>query len=554
MRLSVWNLILPPVVSLCLPVVALVLITKSHDSESSRVPSRWSVWTTSEMERVGKADRPTRQADVQIWAAGGEYEAFQIVITPGTEAVENVDVQASELIGPMRSSLPASSFIFYREHYLQIKRSSPDPGYDNRPLGKGWYPDALIPRLDSRTGRRTAGAIASFPFNTAPHENQPIWVDVHVPISARPGLYQASIWVSSNQGQVRIPISLHVWGFSLPIKPTLKSSFGMHEPALTDRRVHEVLLEHRVMPVNINPRDAREFQEQLGLNTIALRFWAHSDRNTCQMDPAPTPAVIASELALYPPDLPLYLYSADEIDPCPNLFQNVRGWGANMHAADSRIKNLVTIAPVPQLYDDGRRTGRSAVDIWTMLPKLYDSAGERVRFVQAKGDEVWSYTALVQDSYSPKWEIDFAPVNYRIQPGFLSQSLGLTGILYWRVDLWTDAPWRDVYGYHEEGNVYPGEGMLLYPGGEVGIDSVVPSMRLKWIRKGVEDYEYVAILKRLGRGGWAMSHINRAAADWRNWTQDPTLLESVRRELGDEIDKLSSSQVVNQGPRNIAQR
>jgi hypothetical protein len=143
----------------------------------------------------------------------------------------------------------------------------------------------------------------------------------------------------------------------------------MHEPALTDRRVHEVLLEHRVMPVNINPGDAREFQEQLGLNTIALRFWTHSDRNTCKMDPAPTPAVIASELAKYPADLPLYLYSADEVDPCPTLFQNIRGWGASMHSADPRIKNLVTIAPVPELYDDGRRTGRSAVDIWTMLLK-----------------------------------------------------------------------------------------------------------------------------------------------------------------------------------------
>jgi hypothetical protein len=544
MRLNAWNRTLLPSAAIFLVIVALPLINISSDSEPSRVPSQWSVWTASEMERVGKTDRPTPRGNVEIWVAGGEWAALQIVITSGTEPVENVDVEASELIGPMRSTIPAATFVFYREHYLQVESSSPDPGYGNRPLGKGWYPDALIPRLDSRTGRRTAGAIPSFPFNAVPNENQPIWVDIHVPIGARPGLYRASIQVSSNQGQIHIPVSLHVWGFSLPTKPTLKSSFGMHEPAVSDRRVHEVLLEHRVMPVNINPGDAREFQQRLGLNTIALRFWTHSDRNTCTMDPAATPAVIEAELAKYPPDLPIYVYSADEVDPCPNLFQDIRGWGANMHSADPRIKNLVTIAPVRELYDDGSRTGRSAVDIWTMLPKLYDSARERVRFVQAKGDEVWSYTALVQDSYSPKWEIDFAPINYRIQPGFLSQSLGLTGILYWRVDLWTDAPWRDVSGYREGGNVYPGEGMLLYPGGEVGVDSVVPSIRLKWIRKGVEDYEYVAILKRLGRGDWAMSHIHRAATNWKNWTQDPKVLESVRRELGDEIERLSSSRAV----------
>jgi hypothetical protein len=135
-------------------------------------------------------------------------------------------------------------------------------------------------------------------------------------------------------------------------------------------------------------------------------------------------------------------------------------------------------------------------------------------------------------------------------PGFLSQSLGLKGILYWRVDLWTQAPWQDVYGFNIEKNAYPGEGMLVYPGAEVGIDSVVPSMRLKWIRKGVEDYEYVAILKRMGRGEWANTLISRAAKDWHNWTNDTSVLDAVRRELGEEITRLSVSRNAHQAPKN----
>jgi hypothetical protein len=65
-------------------------------------------------------------------------------------------------------------------------------------------------------------------------------------------------------------------------------------------------------------------------------------------------------------------------------------------------------------------------------------------------------------------------------------------------------------------------------------------MRLKWIREGVEDYEYVAILKRLGRGDWALTLSRKAAKDWKNWTKDVTVLEDVRRQLGDEIERLSS--------------
>jgi len=504
---------------------------------------RWTVWTAPQMRRIGRIDQPIDSNSVELWAAGGEYESFQIVISAGTDEVDDVNVEAFDLTALTGSRIASTAFAFFREHYVNIYRSSPGTGSGNQPLKKGWYPDALIPQLDPETRSPTKGRLASFPFRTAPGENQPIWVDVHVPREVAPGLYIASIKVtSSNEGQIFIPVTLHVWGFSLPSSPTLKSSFGMHEPELFDARVNRILLDHGVMPVNINPHDAYELQRTNGLNITGLRFWGASDRGTCSMNQAPPPSEFSAELSKYPVDLPVYVYPADEIDPCKNLFKTVREWAANMHNASSRIKNLVTMAPVAELLQDGTGTGRSAVDIWVLLPKLYDSHQEEIASAKAKGDEVWAYTALVQDSYSPKWEIDFAPINYRILPGFLSQSLGLTGLLYWRIDLWTKSPWEDVYGFDNAGNAYPGEGMLVYPGAEVGVESVVPSMRLNWIRKGVEDYEYVAILKRLGREEWAVSRIQRAAKDWRNWTQDSAVIESVRRELGEEITRLTASQ------------
>jgi Domain of unknown function (DUF4091) len=493
------------------------------------------------MERIGRTVPPATEAEVKIWAARGEYEPFQIVVSAGAKAANGVNLQASDLIGPKQCNIAAGSFTFYREHYVQINRSSPDPGHGNRPLGPGLYADALVPFVDPEARRPTTGSIPSAPFDVSPNTNQPVWVDLHVPSDAKPGSYSGTVRVLSSQGERRIAISLHVWGFSLPLKPALKSSFGMHEPALSDRRVHQLLLEHRVMPVSVNSGDVQEFQEKLGLNTSALRFWGNSNRTNCTMDPPPSPTAIATELEHFPRNLPVYIYPADEIDRCPNLFATVRSWAARTRAVDPRIKNLVTVSPVSALYDDGEKSGRSAVDIWTLLPKAYESSRTQTEFVKAKGDEVWSYTALVQDDYSPKWEIDFAPINYRILPGFLSQSLGLTGLLYWRIDLWTASPWQDVYGYRIDGNVYPGEGMLVYPGSEAGVSSVVPSMRLKWIREGVEDYEYVALLKQLGRGDWALARVRGAASDWRSWSRDATAVESVRRELGDEIERLSSA-------------
>jgi len=41
---------------------------------------------------------------------------------------------------------------------------------------------------------------------------------------------------------------------------------------------------------------------------------------------------------------------------------------------------------------------------------MYNNSKAQVGEVLKKGDSVWSYNTLVQDAYSPKWLIDFDPV------------------------------------------------------------------------------------------------------------------------------------------------
>jgi hypothetical protein len=229
------------------------------------------------------------------------------------------------------------------------------------------------------------------------------------------------------------------------------------------------------------------------------------------------------------------VYSTDEIINCTALYPTIRQWGYNLHQAG--VKNLATLPPIPDLFDDGSGTGRSAVDYWAVMSVSYNP--NYVSQAISKGDQVWSYTALVQDDYSPKWQIDFAPMNFRIQPGFLSQTLGFTGILYWRVDAWNGDPWNQVntQGLYSSNN-YPGEGILVYPGYQVGIDGVAPSMRLKWIRDGVDDYDYVQMLRNAGEGSWALGLSSAVAPNWTNWTRDISYLANVRYQLGTELDRI----------------
>src|SRR5258708_12071759 len=63
-------------------------------------------------------------------------------------------------------------------------------------------------------------------------------------------------------------------------------------------------------------------------------------------------------------------------------------------------------------------------------------------------------------------------------------------------------------------------------------------MRLKWIRDGVEDYEYVNLLKKAGKGSWALPIVQSVGLNWTTWTRDINALASVRMQLGQELDAL----------------
>ncbi len=511
------------------------------------------VWVVPALTRVARDESAGNQREMALWAARGEYESFQVVVRAAKGGLTNVNVAISDLTAD-RGRISKANLALYREHYIQIMRGSPDRGGTNRPLGPGWYPDALIP-FTASGGR----ALRATPFDLAPSSNQPIWIDVFVGRETSPGRYSGTVTVTSDEGKAAISVVVNVWNFELPLRPSLLSAFNVYNDTSGNPRVfyadqkqnQEMLLRHKIMPVSVDPRYERQFMQEYGLSISRIEYFQHASYGNCKQPPAPSVADLLSLKAKHQPGLPLYLHLADEVSECPNIFPILKQWSQNGRRAG--LLPLLTAVPLPELRDDGSGSGHSAADIWVLLPKQFVSNAADVAAVLKKGDRIWSYTALVQDAFSPKWEIDFRPINYRIF-GFLNQSTGATGLLYWSVNSWvigpTNDPWNNIT-YIENGKpTPPGEGWLVYPGAEVGSEAFVPSMRLKWIRKSVEDFEYVEILKRLGRGDWALGLVKTVAADWAHWSQDPEAIESVRRQLGAEIDRISSAQPTPTGSRS----
>lgn len=528
-------------------VISLIVLSIFAQSLHKQPPL---VWAVPGLARVGQHDPPGSSAQAELYAARGECESFQVAVRAPAGKIKIVDVSVTDLGSSNGGLISRSNLELYREHYVPVRKGSKDLGGSNRPLGPGRYADALIPFVDPATQQPIVGAeLKAVPFDLEAGKNQVIWADVCIPRETAPGRYDGALTVASDQGNARVPIQVHVWNFELPVKPSLHSAFTIYNDTVSQppvfyanqRANQEMLLRHKVMPVPVNHESERAFIDELGLNLAHLAFHPFATWGNCNQPPAPSAALLQSQRFAHQPDVPAFLQIADEVSDCRDIFPALREWARNARSAG--VLTLVTAIPSKFLLDDGSGTGRSVADIWVLLPKQFESNSADVAAAMHKGDQVWAYTALVQDEYSPKWAIDFDPINYRILGGFLNQSFGLRGLLYWSVNSWAEVthdPWMSIANAGPHHAFPPGEGMLAYPGKKVGLSSFAPSMRLKWVRDSVEDFEYIEILNRLNRGDWAMQVVKSVAPNWRDWTRDPAALEAARSKLGQEIDRLSS--------------
>src|SRR5258708_17241475 len=114
----------------------------------SRSDARPIVWVVPALTRVGP-DEPARDVrQIELWAGRGEYESFQVIVHGPVGGSAGATISVSALVGVAGRNISGANVQLYREKYVHIAKGSPDRGGTNRPLGPGWYADALIPVSD----------------------------------------------------------------------------------------------------------------------------------------------------------------------------------------------------------------------------------------------------------------------------------------------------------------------------------------------------------------------------------------------------------------------
>jgi hypothetical protein len=179
----------------------------------------------------------------------------------------------------------------------------------------------------------------------------------------------------------------------------------------------------------------------------------------------------------------------------PRLFERIQAW---KEAAPS-IPVMVTAKGIQPFLSD-------AVEIWTVHSQLMDTVnGGPVLERIASGGEAWWYVDYVPPRPYGNFCIEFAPIEHRIL-FWQSWILGMRGFHYWCVNCSEPGqnPWQDQL----DSVPANGDGFLVYPGAA----GPVSSIRWEVIRDGIEDYDYLALLRdRLGRLGRDEADSERAA-------------------------------------------
>ncbi|GAB6187792.1 DUF4091 domain-containing protein [Thermopirellula anaerolimosa] len=546
------------------------------------VQAELRVWTTTATVRVLRDDPPGDTAEVRLFAARNEWRGFQILMR-SDRPIAGISVAAGNLSGPNGSALPRTAARLYRQHQFELTAASPR----NDRFRAGWYPDALIPVFHPLTGAPLEPArYTAMPFDLPAEQTHGFWIDLFVPRDAAAGTYRGVYRLTAEgQATIEIPVSLTVWNFALPDVPTVQTALGSpadrmrgyyqkraragkEEPPSDWAEVEEqcaaLVSEHRInatpprqwlIPVEQPDGSFRIPEDRLGLlRDFVDRYHVNAVQTPHPSSVIKDPAAERDRLgawlaawdaaaqALDRPNVVFYTYLKDEPNDA-EAYQYVQTWGRAIKDFRSALKVLV----VEQTWTQDAAWGDlyGAVDIWCPLFCLHrpESALERL----ALGETVWTYTALCQGARpTPWWQIDFPLLHYRV-PLWMAWNDRMRGILYWGgMAYWdqTNDPWTDpwTYGRRSDGTsrVYNGEGTLVYPAGPAGYEGIVPSLRLKALRDGIQDYEYLAMLERAGQRADAEAIVRELTTSFFAWNPDPSVYDQARQRTAEILQQIQA--------------
>lgn len=484
-------------------------------------------------------DKPRKK--IELFCAKNESESFQVVVVPLAGNISGLSIEASDIKSD-RGYISNENIKWNQVGYVQtVKELYPVEHV-------GWWADPLIPAAPTDI----PATYCAQPFWVT------VYVPADANAGEYEGRLTVT---SSDGSQQVIELKVNVWDFSLPLQSAFKTSFPVWHAAHAEqvstmnsledyyigkgllekddprtdqvrRMYREELLRHRISPARIATDPPRkimredgamyldfsqydkdlEHYQSLGLNSFTFGgYWGwrnHLKGERQEFTYFPEGKDESVTIVLDVLSDPYKRIMKDYFKSWVDYFE-ARGCVEEAYCyindepfaeEEERVNELFDvmheIAPelkliVPALPQIGHNHD-AFENLGIMCPLLSKIDVDLAEKSKTDGKSSWWYVCMSPRHPYPNFFTDYPAIDHRIIM-WMSWKYKVEGLLYYATSNWWGVdPW-------ENPETYPtthGDGVLFYPSKTSPIE-VVSTIRLAVIRDGIDDYDYLAILKGL---------------------------------------------------------
>ncbi len=370
-------------------------------------------------------------------------------------------------------------------------------------------------------------------------------------------------------------ITVHVWDFELPKDKTFATSFGIGAEFISYYGVfneeiyavwYDMLLEHNMcayeIPYDILDERANDYMSDPRITSFRVPIPENEDGSIDEAklleyyEKLKTNEDWLDKVYFYPFDEPKYEEKIEEIraceekltELCPEIeimtpyYTNVQ-LGEGRDQTEDMAEYTDRWCPKLCLWDDEKSYG----EFLDYTPSK--SFAERMAEQQVKGDIVWCYVCNDPDDPYAQMFIDTEGVNQRLMFWQMYQR-DIEGFLYWRVNYYgyeegtafienatPQNPWETVNTKVTtgDGKTIFGCGFLFYPGTLIRAGAVVPSIRAKIVRDGIDDIEMFYLAEKYLDKEWIVNKTKEGTPSLTEYVSGDKYV-ALRIEIGNALE------------------
>ena len=565
-------------------IALIVFISVLTAINSSVLAQSFKVFAVSDMTNIFEDGfkLPEKKDTIKIFGIRNEIISGQFVIN-AKKSLTNVTVEVSPFTNNASGkTLPSAIADWSFVGSVPLTKNTP-----NQPLSAlvrpapARFPDYLM---------------AEKQLNIKENTFQAVWLNVSIPATAGPGIYNGKVTVKNTLGDLSLPVSITVYPLDLPSDRHLKvvewystSKFALFhgiQEVYSDvwfnmlkiyadnmvahrQNIFQVPMEAIVISkskTNELEFDFSRFDQiaQVFWNTGKMNFMATGELTEFGKKGWSDTEIVLSDFSVKNSvGGDIIKMRGEEVIPVllPAFEKHLRqkGWLQKTYFGikdEPSLHNALAwkeaSAYIHKYAPDLKRIDAIETtflldEIEIAVPKLdalaawYDS----YKKWQDKGNELWFYTVgIYQGSLLPNKTIDVPVIDSRIMH-WLDYKYDIAGYLHWGFNQWTENPYVNP-------DIHIGDGWHVYP----VKNGLLNSPRWEEMRNGLQDYEYFWMLENkvkalkdsLGsRFAWidpkqrGKEIAGKVVMGFADHTSDPEVLYNTKNELIKELLEFNTS-------------